>query len=120
MRIVGVSTARAAKSSSASVAGIAGTSLRPSSHVRGHENVLKRLLIHASAFNLGLWMPTLFGIGTPRALQGRVLALLILLWTLIDETSALIWTHCDRPPQSCVGASLSMHTPENATCATGC
>ena len=41
-------------------------------HVRGHENVLKRLLIHASAFNLGLWMRTLFGIGTPR--EGRVLA----------------------------------------------
>jgi transposase len=31
--------------------------------------------IHASAFNLGLWMRKLFGIGTPRALQGRVLAL---------------------------------------------
>jgi transposase len=44
-------------------------------HVRGHANVLKRLLIHASAFNLGLWMRKLFGIGTPRALQGRVLAL---------------------------------------------
>ena len=25
-------------------------------HVRGHENVLKRLLVHAGAFNLGLWM----------------------------------------------------------------
>jgi transposase len=39
-------------------------------YVRGHENVLKRLLIHASAFNLGLWMRTLFGIGTPRASRG--------------------------------------------------
>jgi hypothetical protein len=43
-------------------------------HVRGHGNVLKRLLMHASAFNLGLWMRTLFGIGTPRALQGRLAA----------------------------------------------
>jgi len=43
-------------------------------HVRGHGNVLKRLLVHASAFNLGLWMRTLFGIGTPRALQGRLAA----------------------------------------------
>ena len=42
-------------------------------HVRGHENVLKRLLIHTSAFNLGLWMRRFFGIGTPRALQGRAL-----------------------------------------------
>ena len=43
-------------------------------HVRSHGNVLKRLLVHASAFNLGLWMRTLFGIGTPRALQGRLAA----------------------------------------------
>jgi transposase len=33
-------------------------------HVRGHENVLKRLPVHAGPFNLGLWMRTLFGIGT--------------------------------------------------------
>lgn len=43
-------------------------------YVRGHENVLKRLLVHAGAFNLGLWMRTLFGVGTPRSLQGRVTA----------------------------------------------
>src|SRR5207249_7044363 len=41
-------------------------------YVRGHENVLKRLLVHAGAFNLSLWMRTLFGIGTPRGLQGRL------------------------------------------------
>jgi transposase len=55
-------------------------------HVRGHENVLKRLLVHASACNLGLWMRTLVGIGTPRGLQGRLTALsamLSTLWTLI-------------------------------------
>jgi hypothetical protein len=28
-------------------------------HVRGHENVLKRLLVHAGAFNLALWMRSL-------------------------------------------------------------
>jgi transposase len=53
-------------------------------HVRGHENVLKRLLVHASAFNLGLWMRMLFGIGTPRALQGRLVAFATVtaLWSL--------------------------------------
>ena len=40
-------------------------------HVRGHQNILKRLLVHASAFNLGLVMRHAFGRGTPRALQGR-------------------------------------------------
>jgi transposase len=57
-------------------------------HVRGHENVLKRLLVHAGAFNLGLWMRTLFGVGTPRSLQGLVAALgamIAAVWTLIDD-----------------------------------
>src|SRR5262249_14311358 len=39
-------------------------------HLRGHTNILKRLLIHVAAFNLGLLMRTLFGAGTPRGLQG--------------------------------------------------
>src|SRR4030095_5414133 len=47
---------------------------RRRAHVHGHENVLKRLLVHASAFNLGLWMRRLFGVGTPRAPQCPVAA----------------------------------------------
>jgi transposase len=39
-------------------------------HLRGHQNILKRLLIHASAFNLGILMRQVFGRGTPRGLQG--------------------------------------------------
>ncbi len=45
-------------------------------HLRGHTNILKRLLIHAGAFNLGLVMRHLIGIGTPRGLQGRVAAVI--------------------------------------------
>ena len=41
-------------------------------HVRGHENVLKRLLIQVSAFNLGMLMRQSLGVGPPRGLQGRV------------------------------------------------
>jgi transposase len=40
-------------------------------HLRGHENILKRLLVHAGAFNLGILMRQAFGRGTPRGLQGR-------------------------------------------------
>jgi transposase len=40
-------------------------------HLRGHKNILKRLLLHAGAFNLGLLMRKAFGRGTPRGLQGR-------------------------------------------------
>ena len=43
-------------------------------HLRGHANILKRLLVHAGAFNLGLLMRTAFGRGTPRGLQGRPFA----------------------------------------------
>jgi Transposase DDE domain len=41
-------------------------------HLRGHPNILKRVLLHTAALNLGLWMRTLFGMGTPRSLQGRL------------------------------------------------
>jgi len=40
-------------------------------HLRGHQNILKRLLVHAGAFNLGILMRHAFGRGTPRGLQGR-------------------------------------------------
>src|SRR5437867_5106891 len=39
-------------------------------HLRGHQNILKRLLIHASGFNLGILMRQVFRRGTPRGLQG--------------------------------------------------
>jgi transposase len=45
-------------------------------HLRGHTNILKRLLIHAAGFNLGLMMRAWLGIGTPRGLQGALHALL--------------------------------------------
>ena len=43
-------------------------------HLRGHPNILKRLLVHVCGFNLGLLMRQLTGVGTPRSLQGRAAA----------------------------------------------
>src|SRR5260370_5041643 len=40
-------------------------------HLRGHHNILKRLLVHAGAFNLGLLMRKAFWHGTPPGLQRR-------------------------------------------------
>ncbi len=51
-------------------------------HLRGHDNILKRILIHSGAFNLGLLLRQTFGVGTPRGLQGRVVALLAYLMHL--------------------------------------
>src|SRR6266436_8824398 len=55
-------------------------------YLRGHTNILKRLLIHAGGFNLGLVMRHLIGSGTPRGLQDRpataIAALLVFLGAL--------------------------------------
>ena len=64
-------------------------------HLRGHDNILKRLVVHASGFNLGLWMRTVTGIGTPRSLQGRdaaCLTPLIGLWRLLAGLGSPSWS----------------------------
>ena len=48
-------------------------------HLRGHENILKRVLIHVAGFNLGLVMRARFGYGKPRCLQGRLAAFVTVL-----------------------------------------
>jgi transposase len=61
-------------------------------HLRGHGNILKRLLVHVAACNLGLWMRTLTGIGTPHGLQGRLAAVgafCFTLWVVLrDQVTA--------------------------------
>jgi transposase len=51
-------------------------------HLRGRENILKRLVVHSGATNLGLLMRKMFGKGTPRALQGRMRPILSIYSTL--------------------------------------
>jgi hypothetical protein len=41
-------------------------------HLRGRENILKRLVVHSGAANLGLLMRKLFGKGTPRGLAAAL------------------------------------------------
>ena len=43
-------------------------------HLRGHPNILKRLLVQVCGVNLGLLMRHLTGVGTLRSLQGRAAA----------------------------------------------
>ena len=62
-------------------------------HLRGHPNILKRLLVHVCGFTLGLLMRQLTGVGTPRSLQGRAAALL---GALIDLLGGL----CERLKRS--------------------
>ena len=68
-------------------------------YLRGPTNILKRLLIHSGGFNLGLLMRQLIGVGTPRALQGRLRAVVAALLTLIGslrELATRIGVPCGR------------------------
>ena len=59
-------------------------------HLRGHENILKRLLIHVAGFNLSLVMREIMGFGTARGLQGLLALILDAINTL--ERAARWWT----------------------------
>ena len=77
-------------------------------HLCGHPNILKRLLVHTGAFNLGLLMRTLIGVGTPRGLQGRraaVWALVVAVWTCVVD----LWRHDHTPSGDHVPAGTPQH-----------
>ena len=61
-------------------------------HLRGHSNILKRVLVHAAGGNLGLLLRHLIGVGTPRGLQGRVVSAA---WALIRRLVGL-WGRLER------------------------
>ena len=79
-------------------------------HLRGHDNILKRLLVHAGACNLGLWMRTICGMGTPRGLQGRVAALIAAILTVWRRVSTHIAAVLDRRSDH-VFALAAAHRP---------
>jgi len=55
-------------------------------HLKGRDNILKRLLVHAGGFNLALIMRKLVGIGKPRRLQGVFAFIFALLGLLFLRT----------------------------------
>jgi transposase len=55
-------------------------------HLRGRENILKRLVVHSGAANLGLLLRNLFGKGTPRGFTGTISAV-----TSAVNTSIRLW-----------------------------
>jgi transposase len=96
-------------------------------HLRGHTNILKRLLIHVGGFNLGLVMRHLIGIGTPRGLQGRVAAVIAALLVLLADVHARVSAilASDRvisARRRSLGSptNFGVNSSANATCTTGC
>ena len=70
-------------------------------YLRGHPNILKRLLVQVCGFNLGVLTRQLTGVGTPRSLQGRAAAAcgaLIGLVGAVGERLSYSWVPEPRDP----------------------
>src|SRR2546426_8589198 len=59
-------------------------------HLRGRENILKRLLIHVAGFNLSLVLRLMVGKGTPRGLQDLAINAFFVLLVLIERIKRLL------------------------------
>ncbi|HEV2198688.1 MAG TPA: transposase [Bryobacteraceae bacterium] len=96
-------------------------------HLRGRRNILKRLVVHAGAANLGLLMRKLFGAGTPKALRnqcGRVFFAVTALSWLLPPLSGLEihrWARalCSLLPAATATSALNPRL-KIATCTTRC
>ena len=109
-----------------SFAHLYGTGRMRRTHLRGHTNILKRLLIHAGGFNLGLVMRHLIGLGTPRGLQGRVVAALAMLCVLMHALRRRRITMASVPRvvtavrRRATSPTPQVHLSPIMTSATGC
>jgi len=96
-------------------------------HLRGHANILKRVLVHVSGFNLGLVMRRMFGVGTPRGLQGRVAAAVALLVSALQALQVAL-SRYGAPAVEIIdpnrpGKQATLHRRPSltmGTCTTGC
>ena len=96
-------------------------------HLRGHTNILKRLLIHAGGFNLGLVMRQMIGLGTPRGLRGGLAAVIAALYVLMATTrrhsAAISTSHrliVAMRGRLASPTTLAVNSSAAATCTTGC
>ena len=75
-------------------------------HLRHHDNIANRLLIHFAGLNLALLMRTRFGIGKPRRLQGRAAALWAALIALLLPSGAQTCLLASPPRRGSAAADL--------------
>jgi transposase len=98
-------------------------------HLRGHDNILKRLIVHTAGFNLGLVMRAHLGVGKPRRLQRRnkaegsphgVLWTIFTLLLLLRRNARLLLQ--SRLPRSTTSFpdTLPPASSRNTTFTTGC
>jgi transposase len=92
-------------------------------HLRGRLNILKRYLVHVAAFNLSLVMRKIFGVGTPRGLQGRLAALAAFFRSMIGLIVAAIDSVVLADQQTCeprriirAAGPIAVRTPSSTGC----
>ncbi len=92
-------------------------------HLRGHENILKRALIHGSGFNLGLLLRVVIGKGTPRGLQGLLRFIFAIVRGLNEALVVVGRAVADlehRGQRTFTPALLQSRAELNGTFTTGC
>jgi len=92
-------------------------------HLRGKNNIAKRALIHAAAFNLSLILRQMLGVGTARQAADLVAALCFVFLRLTQAANRALLS---PEPRRLTAAPTSRHcrhqspSRENATLSTGC
>jgi len=95
-------------------------------HLRGQENVYKRVLIHLGGFNLSLVMRQWSGKGTPRGWQGfsadaLLLGLQFWIAILLRAAQPSPSRQCSDPPRSCASPLLfGSRRSDKTTSTTDC
>jgi transposase len=92
-------------------------------HLRGRENILKRLLIHIAGFNLSLVLRSMTGKGTPRGLQDLAVVRFVLLIALLNQIWQVFAPGDDLMPDNNVSLRLLASADCNVkieVSATGC
>lgn len=85
-------------------------------HLRGHQNILKRLLIHVAAFNLSLILRQEVGVGTPRSFQdlrNRFFFRFWVVWMFLETLGD--WRICQ--PTAFAGRFSFLPVPDKTLCA---
>jgi transposase len=96
-------------------------------HLRGHQNILKRQLIHVGGFNLSLVMRKMLGAGTPRELKNRFGARVLRVFIRLLRRKRQNRLHRVRICAPVAKYFTRSHTRlrrigcrKSATCTTGC
>jgi transposase len=59
-------------------------------HLRGRENIAKRVLVHAAGFNMGLLMRVRYGLRKPRSLSAAAAAACALIFALVQWLGSIL------------------------------